>query len=420
MNLFVMLRRAALLSAVGVAWLQLAQAWSAEPLTFERALELAERQAPALAARHAAVESAHSAAQAAGRLPDPKLALGVENLPISGEERFTLTRDFMTMRKIGVMQEVPNAGRRRAQLDAANALVARERAAETAERLAVRREAASAWINRYYAERQLALFEALEAENKVLQDTVKARVAAGRALPADAAMARQEALGLADRRDELERELAKSKAALHRWIGVSADEPLAGMPRVARLDAEHLRGALERHPELAAYTPMAQMAAAEVREIDAGRRPDWSWELSYGRRGSQFGDMSSVQVSFNVPFFGSTRRNALALAKQHEVARVDAEREDMLRRHRAELEGWLAEQEELERKLARVRDAALPLADERVRLTLASYQSGRAGLDAVLAARRERAETRLREIQAEGALDALRARLTWLTGEEHR
>lgn len=71
------------------------------PEAQRRALEIA----PQVAGQGAATRAAREMAAAAGRRPDPVLKLGVENLPIDGPDRFTIGRDFMTMRRVGVMQE---------------------------------------------------------------------------------------------------------------------------------------------------------------------------------------------------------------------------------------------------------------------------------------------------------------------------
>jgi outer membrane protein TolC len=309
---------------------------------------------------------------------------------------------------------VPNAQKRKARVEAANALTARERALLSAERQIVKRETALAWLKRYYAEKELGLFASLEAENRVLQSTVNARVAAGRALPVEATMARQEAVQLADRRDQLIRQRAQAQAALKRWVGDPADAPLAGDPPPLVADPAHLLENLEHHAELAAFQPMARMAAAEALEAEARKKGDWGWEVSFAKRGPAYSDMMSFQVSFELPLFASTRIDPQVLAKRKEVERIEAEREEMLRKHAEEIESELAEQEQLARQLARLRDTALPLAEERVRLLMASYSAGRADLGAVLAARRERAETQLRTIGRQAELAELRARLAYL------
>src|SRR5687767_811631 len=84
-----------------------ANASFAEALTLDSAVKLAIERAPQLQADAAAVEAAQSAAIAAGRLPDPELMIGATNVPIQGEDAWSLDRDFMTMREIGVEQSFP-------------------------------------------------------------------------------------------------------------------------------------------------------------------------------------------------------------------------------------------------------------------------------------------------------------------------
>ena len=83
------------------------------PLSLIEAVRLAADDSPAIGARRAAVESATSAIEPAGALPDPQLVAGIDNLPVNGGDAFSPTRDFMTMRKVGVMQEFPRAEKRR-------------------------------------------------------------------------------------------------------------------------------------------------------------------------------------------------------------------------------------------------------------------------------------------------------------------
>jgi outer membrane protein, heavy metal efflux system len=187
-------------------------AWSlavaGSPLSFDAALKLAEGNAPSVAAQGDAVAAAKSSAVAAGRLPDPRLFVGVENLPVSGPPAWTLDEEPMTMGRIGVMQEVPNAAKRRAEVELADAAVAIAESGRAIERLRVRRETAIAWIRRYHFERKGALLGEFDRENRLLADGVSAQIAAGEATAPDSVMPRQEAAMLAQRRDELDAEIA--------------------------------------------------------------------------------------------------------------------------------------------------------------------------------------------------------------------
>lgn len=158
---------------------------SAAPLTFGAALDLAEQQSPALAANAAQLSAAQSASIPAGALPDPKLVAGLENYPVTGPERGQLYVDFMTMQKVGVMQDVPSAAKRHAREEVARASVAVVEVARRIERLKVRSDTALAWIQVYYLERKLSLFDELDQENRLLADAVRAQVGRGRGTVAD-------------------------------------------------------------------------------------------------------------------------------------------------------------------------------------------------------------------------------------------
>ncbi|MBT9524702.1 MAG: TolC family protein [Rhizobacter sp.] len=409
-------------SSRAAAWVVLtALGWpvpSHAELSFEQATLLAREQAPVLAAQRSAVAGAQAAQPAATTLPDPRLSVGVDNLPLSGADRLSLTRDFMTMQRVGLMQEVPNRAKREARASAAQARVAREQAMLGLTRLAVQREAGLAWLAVYFAERRLGELKALDHENRVLLDTLGPRIAAGRAMPSDQLMAQQERLALADRRDDALRDVAKARASLRRWVGARADEPLAGEPPQPQVDAAAVRAGLHRHAELAPYDAARAMAQADADEAGAERRGDWAWELVYSRRGAQYGDMLSFQVSLDLPWQKGQRQQPQLLAKLREVDRVEAEREELLRRHREDLEGQLAELQALDAQHARLQSSGQALAAERVALAMASYQAGRGDLAAVLAARREAVETGLRLIELDLQRAALRVRLTTLNAEQ--
>jgi outer membrane protein TolC len=84
---------------------------------------------------------------------------------------------------------------------------------------------------------------------------------------------------------------------------------------------------------------------------------------------------------------------------------------------RAEVDAQVAELQRLQRTLERQQGTALPLAEERARVALASYQSGRADLGAVLGARKAAVEARLRAVDLQGQLLVQRARLSYLFAE---
>src|SRR5947199_293914 len=84
----------ALRIALGIATLPA----HAQTLTLEEAQRRAVERSRQLAAQDSAVRSSRELAVAAGQLPDPVLKAGIDNLPVSGADQFSVSRDFMTMR----------------------------------------------------------------------------------------------------------------------------------------------------------------------------------------------------------------------------------------------------------------------------------------------------------------------------------
>lgn len=386
-------------------------------LTLDEALRLAENHAPSLAAQDAKIQAASSAAIPAGELPDPKLVLGVQNYPIGGADRWSLDQDFMTMQMVGIRQQMPSSAKRQARVEVADAAIDRATAERRVERLNVRQSTALAWINSYSVERKEALFQAFYTENRLLSDAVRAQIAGGRAQPADAVAPKQEAAQLDEQQDDLIRQRAQARAALKRWIGTAAnDTPVGRLPQWP-VDTAGYPHKLQHHPELAAFGPMTREAQAKVHEAQAQKQSDWSWELDYQHRGRQFGDMVSVQLSWDLPLFPGSRQNPRIAAKQAELDQLEAEREALSREHTQQLEDELADYERLNRAVRRSQQSLLPLAEEKVELSMASYRAGKADLNSVVAARRELIEARLKQVDVEGQRALTNARLYFAYGE---
>lgn len=398
---------------VGVlAWPTLASA-----LTLDEALRLAQNNAPSLTAESSKLQAATQAAIPAGELPDPKLVVGLQNFPVGGPNRGTLYGDDMTEQMIGIQQQVPSRDKRKARVELAEATVDTAAAEGRIERLNVRQATALAWISSYSIERKDALFQDFYKENRLLSDTVRAQIAGGRAQPADAVTPKQEAAQLAEQQDDLIRQRAQARAALKRWIGPAANATPAGSLPQWPIDTSGLPHKLQHHPELAAYGPMTREAQAKVREAQAEKKSDWSWEVDYQHRDRQFGDMVSVQLSWDLPLFPQTRQNPKIAAREAEVNQLESEREALSREHTEQLESVLADYERLNRAVQRNAQSLLPLAKEKVELSMASYRAGKGDLNAVVAARRELIEARLKQVEVEEQRALINARLYFAYGE---
>jgi outer membrane protein, heavy metal efflux system len=365
----------------------LSSAAGAQELSLDQAIEIAVERAPQTLAQRAKVEGAEAMAVAAGRLPDPELVLGVDNLPVTGEDAWSTSRDFMTMRKIGLMQAFPNTRKRASQRQRASAEIALANSEAQESALEVSRDAGFAWVSAYVAGLILDQLRELRPEIELQATTARAALSSGRSSTADALAAQAEVGELQDRLLQAEREASMARAELARWIGDDAQRNLGPAPNFDVLPAtpEKLLGSLHRHASLVTFDAQRTLAESEIDLAHAEKRSDWSAELAYGDRGSAFSDMVSIEVRVGLPLFSRNRQDPLISAKRAELARLEAEREAELRMHAAQINGTLAAWEAAHKRMALYLDERLPLARQRSRAALAGLQSGTGDLAAVLA-----------------------------------
>lgn len=391
---------------------------SADTLGFKEALNLAEQQSPSLAANTARINAAQSTAVAAGALPDPKLVTGLDNYPVTGSERGQLYADFMTMQRVGLMQDVPNAIKRQARKEVAQADILLAQAERKIIRLKVRQETALAWLNVYYLERKTSLFDQLDQENHLLDLAVRAQVASGHGTPADLVLPRMEAAAQADRRDDLARDIRKARSNLTREVGPLGEATLTGTPPPMSVDATHLRTHVHHHPDLMIFDDQTRKAESEVHEARAEKHSDWGVEMDYEHRAPQFGDMVSVQFTFSLPISPHARQDPIIAAKTREINRITEEREAMLRDHINEVDNLLADYDALTHQWQRNQETTLPLSQTKVNLLTAEYRSGQADLASLVAARRDLLDQKIKRIDLENARMNAAIELNFATGED--
>jgi len=386
----------------------------AEPLTFGAALQRATANAPSVQASAAGVDATRSASIAAGRLPDPTLSVGVENFPVSGPPAFTLNGDSMTMARIGVEQGFPNPAKRRAQRGRAEAEIGVAEADLAVETQNVRLETALAWIDLYYAKRRLAQLNLLNDSLIDLQATVSARLASDSARPSQALEPEQLRAAIADRRAELQAEVAKARARLARLTG-DPDADVSGDAPVLEVDGPALRAHVASLPRLQALDARVRTADADVTLAQADKRPDWRVGTSYGRRDPAYGDMVSVTVTIDLPFFGKRRQDPLIAARESEARRAGLTRDAGERDILADLDADLADYALHLQRLKNARETLVPLAKRRAELDMASYAAGKLDLGSALLSTLALAEAEVDALsrEADVARDAIRINYTY-------
>ena len=389
-------------------------------LTLDQALRAAQDRSRQLVAQDAAAAASRDLAIAAGQLPDPTLKLGIVDVPVNGQDQFSLTRDSFTMGTIGLSQEFTGADKRRAR----STRYEREAEAAAAGRVAaltdLRRDTAIAWLDRYYQERVRDVLVTQRDEARLQIEAADAAYRGGRGAQADAFAARTAVAQLDDRIRQAEQRILTAKTRLARWMGDEAGRPLASPPSLAvvHLDAGNLDTDLTHHPQLELLNLQEQVARAEAEVAQSNKQADWSVELTYSQRGPAFSNFISLNVSIPLQWDQANRQNRELSAKLALADQLRAQREEATREHVSEVRSWLQQWQSARERLTFFDTSLIPLAGERTRASLAAYRGGNGTLGAVLEARRMELETRLDQIRLESEAANLWAQLEYLIPAE--
>jgi outer membrane protein TolC len=390
-------------------------------LTLERALQLAQQRSAGLVAEDAAASAARSMAIAAGQLPDPTLTVGINNLPVTRQDQFSVGRDFMTMRSIGITQEFTRASKLQAR---ASRFEREAQADEAARELALanlQRDTALAWLDRCFEERARELIVDQRDEAKLQIDAAEVAYRGGRGSQADAFAARSTLAQIEDRLAQSERDLATARTRLARWVGTAADEAIGPLPTLetVRLRPEDLESGLAHHPQIAVMLEQEAAAQAEADEARANKRPDVSVALMYSQRGSSFSNMVSINVSIPLQWDQKHRQDQELAARLALVRKMRAEREEETRMHVAEATSMLQQWRGNRERLGRYDASLMPLAADRIEAALAAYHGGTGPLTVVLDARRAVLDTRMERLRLEQEVARLWAQLNYLVPAGH-
>jgi hypothetical protein len=189
-------------------------------------------------------------------------------------------------------------------------------------------------------------------------------------------------------------------------VGDAAERSLAPIP--TDLDVGHSTEALvagvTQHAPLAPLLAHLAEAQTEVALARAEKRPDWSAELSYQKRGSEFSDMVSLEFRVGLPLFSTHRQNPVIAEKLALVRAQEAERDAEIRMHTAEVRAAVAEWKHSRARLDHYTSELLPLSHERARAALAGYSAARTDLHSAIEALSEEIDTELEYVELEGSV----------------
>jgi cobalt-zinc-cadmium efflux system outer membrane protein len=360
----------------------MAQPRAADPQLEALLKEAAERNPDVQAARRE-VHAARQRVEPAAALDDPMLEAGLVNVPVPS---WSLNREDMTMKMIGVTQRLPYPGKRALRRGMA------EKEAEAADNSVrelvnkVRRDVKAA----YYDLALVDESERLTRKNlQVLEQfssIAESRYGVGQASQADVLKAQTQRARMQEELIKLGRERPMLEAELARALGRAGSGPAVSPAPLrlqeASLDLAQLQAAARANrPQLLAQQSMIERNG---KALDMARKdyyPDFDLRFSYGQRDNlemmKREDMISFTVAINLPIWRGSKRAP-------RVAEAEAMREQASSLYQAkanETDAMLRQQvsaAEQSLKSARLYETALlPQAKLATDASLTAYRVGR-------------------------------------------
>ncbi|MCG9723132.1 MULTISPECIES: TolC family protein [Shewanella] len=372
-------------------------------LTIEMAIKLAQKNDPWLAGRRYIQDAYESKSIAAGTLPDPKVNVGLANMPL---DTFDFGQEGMTQFKVGVSQMFPRGNSlalRQQQLE----LVASQYPFQIEDRKAkVAVTTGLIWLDIYKAQESIALIEKERFLFEQLSDVARASYSAalGKSRQQDIVRAQLEVTRIDDRLDILKQQLDMGKQRLYQWTSQyfvddfsydaqfqseEVDVKLATtLPRIKllypelyleeRVQPQTLFQYFSHHPSVDAIEKNIQASRKGVELSKQKYKPEWGVNAGYGYRGddplnNDRADLFTIGLSFDLPIFTSNKQDREVQAAVSQAEEVKTRKWLRLREMMSAFGTSKAQLKKLEQRQYRYRVELLPQMEEQAEASLSAY-----------------------------------------------
>lgn len=376
-----------------------------ESITLEQAIKLAEKRDPWLQRNYDQQSAIDNKSMAAGALPDPKVSIGINNVPT---DTFNLQQDNMTQLQVGFSQDFPRGQslaitQHALQIESsAFPLLRIDRKAR------LKSEVSQLWLDAFLAQQTIALIENDRHLFEKMADIAKVSFssARGRTRQYDVIRADLELIQIEDRLTVEHQKLEVALAKLDKWLLLDRGDTLdttMGLsghsahlimddkkPDITLLNANNLQQmladqsqltkSLSNHPAILAIGVKQLAAAQKVQLAKQSYQPQWGLKASYGFRGtnpagSDRADLLSLGVSFNLPLFTENLQDKEVIAAQADASAVKKERSLLMRSMFSALNKdvqalkWLKERQKI------YQTQLLKQSDQQVEAALSAYMN---------------------------------------------
>ena len=384
------------------------------PLTYERALGLANRYALRLKAAGLRADAFRARTADANRRPNPTISANEENFggQLGSNRREATLAIGQTLELGGDRRARQAAAEAEYQLSLADAAVlGREGQAATADR----------FVSTWALQMRVMKLRDGEAVTRLAIRAAKERHAAGAALRLEILRAESEAISQAVERQRAESELAIARRNLAvSWGQTEATfDSLVGPQGIFdHKDSTSFRFALAAHPELRRASAAEALAAVRVQSAAAARTPDPTLTAGVRRLEGVAGTGFVVGIEMPIPLW--TRGSGGLTAARRELDASALERRATEQLLRVELASAVDRLRSAAAAYDTLRLRVVPGREQLVAELLQSYRSGRSSYLDLSAEQRNLVDAELALVDAQADLWRAEAQLAFLTGSDAR
>jgi cobalt-zinc-cadmium efflux system outer membrane protein len=391
-----------------------AHAETTRSITLAQALQRVTAANPRLAAAERDVRIARGRRLQSAALPNPEIAVTVEN--VAGSGPYHGTRSAETTLQLGQLIEFP--GKRDARIVAASAEVEAARWQQQAERLEVLSEAAVTFITMLGAQRRMQIYDGLIKSLDGLEPLLRRRVEQGASSPADVNRAQIASDLIRAERERAQTALDTARRELAALMGRSSPDFGRAVGNFGAVGATPafiaLANALEGHPQLARWTAVRASRKAELVSARLKPAPDVRFAVGYKNFQDTNDNALLFGLSAEIPLWDRNQGNIVAA--QETLAKVEAERAVS----KSVLTALLARAYETargaQRELNLLQSSTIPKARTAIRAMEEGYAAGRFSLIELLDMQGAFAQALQREQEALVSFHTAVATIEWLTG----
>jgi len=348
-----------------------------ETLSLQQAIELALQQNSSLAVARARAEAVKQSVPQAGALADPRLSIGLANLPGGS---LSLDKDPMSQLQIGFSQALPFPGTRALHEEAAQFRADAAVLGSDELRLQLLRDVKLAWWQVFYIDHATQAVESNRVLLQQLIETAQTLYSVGRGQQQDVLLAQLELARLEDEALRLRQLRIESVIGLNslfnRPVSTVVVLPIdvgRELPSRSFSEQQLQTEALAQHPALQASLARLEAARSQRQLSSKQQYPDFAVGASYGIRDGR-DDLTSIQFSMNLPLYAGRKQSRVEDQRQAELIAAQQQLRETELRILAEVSLALSRFQRAQDRVVLFETVILPQAEQTVDAMLAGYQ----------------------------------------------